>query len=48
MGPQHADCFADIIAEDSTRQGDMGAPIPSSELARGIGFTRQRDLLLQV
>jgi hypothetical protein len=48
MGSQHADRLADIIAEDSTRQGDMRAPTPGSELAMRIGFTDQRDPLLQL
>ena len=48
MGSQHADRLADIIAQDSTRQGDMRAPTSSSELAIRIGFTDQRDPLLQL
>jgi hypothetical protein len=48
MGSQHADRLADIIAEDSTGQGDMRAPTPSSELALRIGFAYPRHPLLKL
>ena len=48
MRSQHAERPADIIAEDSTCQGDVRAPTPSSELALRIGFTCQRDPLLEL